>query len=73
VKSGFLMIVPISGASNETIYTSIDGDSVHTPLNGGATGGPGGLPSTTADAEIRTAPPVPERGYLKHDMRPLHK
>ena len=56
-------LIENTGASNETIYTSIDGDSVHTPLNGGATGGPGDLPSTTADAGIRTAPPVPERGY----------
>jgi hypothetical protein len=50
-------LIENTGASNETIYTSIDGDSVHTPLNGGATGGPGDLPSTTADAGIRTAPP----------------
>ena len=58
-------LIENTGASNETIYTSIDGDgdSVHTPLNGGATGGPGDLPSTTADAGIRAAPPVPERGY----------
>jgi hypothetical protein len=42
-------LIENTGASNETIYTSIDGDgdSVHTPLNGGATGGPGDLPLST--------------------------
>ena len=48
------------GSSDEHIYISLD-DIL--PLDGGATGGVWDLPSATANAGIRTAPPVPERGY----------
>ncbi|CAC9493664.1 hypothetical protein [uncultured Gammaproteobacteria bacterium] len=58
-------LIENTGASGEPVYIDIGGD-VHTPLNGGATGGPGDLPSATADAGLETSFPAPEGGYDEH-------